>query len=34
MAAKTRYRQSDAPCRVVAAEGDALKLSFAEPQCR
>ena len=32
MAAKTRYRQSDAPCRVVAAEGDALKLSFAEPQ--
>ena len=32
MAAKTRYRQSDAPCTVVAAEGDALKLSFAEPQ--
>jgi hypothetical protein len=31
MAAKTRYRQSDAPCTVVAA-GDALRLSFAEPQ--
>jgi len=32
MAAKTRYRQSDAPCTVVSADGEALKLSFAEAQ--
>jgi tRNA-specific 2-thiouridylase len=32
MAAKTRYRQSDAVCRVEAANGEALKLAFAEAQ--
>jgi len=32
MSAKTRYRQSDAPCTVVKAEGDELRLSFAEAQ--
>ena len=32
MAAKTRYRQSDAACKVVTAEGDALRLSFEEAQ--
>ncbi len=32
MAAKTRYRQSDAACRVDAADGEALKLAFAEAQ--
>jgi tRNA-specific 2-thiouridylase len=32
MAAKTRYRQSDAACRVEAANGEALKLAFVEAQ--
>lgn len=32
MAAKTRYRQSDAACTVVAADASALDLSFAEAQ--
>lgn len=32
MAAKTRYRQSDAPCVVNAADGDTLGLAFAEAQ--
>ncbi len=32
MAAKTRYRQSDAPCMVDAVDGDMLKLSFGEAQ--
>ena len=31
-AAKTRYRQADAACEGVAAEGRRLELSFAEPQ--
>ncbi|ALS60545.1 tRNA 2-thiouridine(34) synthase MnmA [Pandoraea norimbergensis] len=30
--AKTRYRQADAACEVVHASGEALTLSFAEPQ--
>ncbi|MEM5427627.1 tRNA 2-thiouridine(34) synthase MnmA [Cupriavidus oxalaticus] len=32
MAAKTRYRQSDAACTVQAANGDTLQLGFAEAQ--
>ncbi|WP_130391141.1 tRNA 2-thiouridine(34) synthase MnmA [Cupriavidus agavae] len=32
ISAKTRYRQSDAPCTVVSASGDALALSFAQAQ--
>nr|WP_255520002.1 tRNA 2-thiouridine(34) synthase MnmA [Cupriavidus sp. IK-TO18] len=32
MAAKTRYRQSDAACTVQAADGDTLQLGFAEAQ--
>nr|WP_272871723.1 tRNA 2-thiouridine(34) synthase MnmA [Cupriavidus necator] len=32
MAAKTRYRQSDAACTVQAVDGDALTLGFAESQ--
>ena len=34
LAAKTRYRQADAPCRLSVAEGDAggFRLDFAEPQ--
>ncbi|KAI3598870.1 tRNA-specific 2-thiouridylase MnmA [Cupriavidus necator H850] len=32
MAAKTRYRQSDAACTVQAVDGDALTLGFAEAQ--
>ena len=31
-AAKTRYRQSDAPCRVLALDNDTLKLEFDTPQ--
>ena len=31
-AAKTRYRQSDAPCRVLRLEDDALELHFDTPQ--
>lgn len=30
--AKTRYRQSDSPCRLKAVSGAAFSLSFAEPQ--
>ena len=32
LAAKTRYRQADAPCDVVAADAGRLELEFAEPQ--
>ena len=32
LAAKTRYRQADAPCTVSAAEGPAFHLDFADPQ--
>ncbi|MNT69108.1 tRNA-specific 2-thiouridylase MnmA [compost metagenome] len=32
MAAKTRYRQSDAACTVQTVAGDALTLGFAEAQ--
>ena len=32
MAAKTRYRQSDAPCRVTAVDGETLRLAFGEAQ--
>lgn len=31
-AAKTRYRQSDAPCRVLALDDETLKLKFDTPQ--
>ena len=31
-AAKTRYRQMDAPCTVVAGAGEAFSLTFAAPQ--
>ena len=31
-AAKTRYRQSDAPCRVLAMDNDRLELEFDTPQ--
>jgi tRNA-specific 2-thiouridylase len=31
-AAKTRYRQADAPCEVLVAEAGRLELAFAEPQ--
>ena len=31
-AAKTRYRQADAPCHVVRLENDALELRFEQPQ--
>ncbi len=31
-AAKTRYRQADAPCRVVRVEHDLLELRFEQPQ--
>ena len=31
-AAKTRYRQSDAPCRVLSLSDDTLKLEFDTPQ--
>ena len=31
-AAKTRYRQNDAPCRVLALEKDSLALQFDDPQ--
>ncbi len=32
LAAKTRYRQADAPCTLSAAEGQAFHLDFADPQ--
>ncbi len=32
LSAKTRYRQSDAPCTVTASAADALQLTFAQPQ--
>jgi tRNA-uridine 2-sulfurtransferase len=32
LSAKTRYRQADAACRVIAAAPDRLELSFGEPQ--
>ncbi|TSA10361.1 MAG: tRNA 2-thiouridine(34) synthase MnmA [Betaproteobacteria bacterium] len=32
LAAKTRYRQSDSPCRIVRMEGDLLELGFEQPQ--
>ena len=32
LAAKTRYRQADAPCAVVRVAGGALTLSFPEAQ--
>ena len=31
-AAKTRYRQADAPCRIARLEDDLLELSFGQPQ--
>ena len=31
-AAKTRYRQTDAPCRIARLEHDLLELRFAQPQ--
>ena len=31
-AAKTRYRQADAPCRIVRLGDDALELGFGQPQ--
>jgi len=31
-AAKTRYRQADAPCELGAASGSAFQLAFAQPQ--
>jgi tRNA-specific 2-thiouridylase len=31
-AAKTRYRQADARCRIVRVEGDLLELGFEQPQ--
>jgi tRNA-specific 2-thiouridylase len=30
--AKTRYRQADAACTILAAEGDSLSLHFDQPQ--
>ncbi len=32
LAAKTRYRQSDAACTVIAVDGDRFELAFDEPQ--
>jgi tRNA-specific 2-thiouridylase len=32
LAAKTRYRQSDAACTVAAVDGDRFELAFDEPQ--
>lgn len=32
LAAKTRYRQADAPCAVTRATGDALTLTFQQAQ--
>jgi tRNA-specific 2-thiouridylase len=32
LAAKTRYRQTDAPCRLSVQAADAFSLAFAEPQ--
>ncbi|MGB3429957.1 MAG: tRNA 2-thiouridine(34) synthase MnmA, partial [Burkholderiaceae bacterium] len=32
LTAKTRYRQSDAPCTLLAAEGRRFELAFEEPQ--
>ena len=32
IAAKTRYRQADAPCRIARLEHDLLELRFAQPQ--
>ena len=32
LSAKSRYRQSDAPCTVAASTGDALQLTFAQAQ--
>ncbi len=32
LAAKTRYRQSDAACTVTAVDGDRFELAFDEPQ--
>jgi len=31
-AAKTRYRQADAPCRIFRVENDSLELGFEQPQ--
>lgn len=31
-AAKTRYRQADAPCEVEAIDGNACRIKFAEAQ--
>jgi tRNA-specific 2-thiouridylase len=31
-AAKTRYRQADAPCRIVRVEGGCVELNFEQPQ--
>ena len=31
-AAKTRYRQADAPCRIARLEDDVLELRFEQPQ--
>ena len=31
-AAKTRYRQADAPCRIAGLEDDFAELSFEQPQ--
>jgi tRNA-specific 2-thiouridylase len=31
-AAKTRYRQSDAACRISALAGDAASFDFSDPQ--
>ena len=30
--AKTRYRQTDAACRITRLEGDTLELAFEQPQ--
>ncbi|MDE2119282.1 MAG: tRNA 2-thiouridine(34) synthase MnmA [Betaproteobacteria bacterium] len=32
LGAKTRYRQTDAPCTVLQADGQTLELDFAQPQ--
>jgi tRNA-specific 2-thiouridylase len=32
MAAKTRYRQTDAPCHLSVPSADAFSLAFSEPQ--
>lgn len=32
LAAKTRYRQPDAPCRLIALDNDSFELEFAAPQ--